>query len=69
MCFNNNQLKSETVDMIIHFCVAQKKNEPDIIDFIFSPWRFLFFVKYMCSRFLKLAHFTLFLHEVRCKIS
>lgn len=65
----NNQLKSETVDLIIYFCVAQKRMSQIFLNLIFSIEGLFPIVKYMCIYFLKLAHFALFLHEAWFKIS
>ena len=40
---NNNQLKSETVDLIIYFCVAQKRISQVLLNLVFSTEGFYFF--------------------------
>ena len=42
-CLNNNQLKSETVDLIIYFCVAQKRISQVLLNLVFSTEGFYFF--------------------------
>lgn len=46
-CLKNNQLKSETVDLIIYFCVAQKRISQVLLNLVFSIEGFIFYKIYV----------------------